>query len=99
MAPSDDRDQATSQPSSPFPNGDPIAALRRAFDRLPDLQRAAIRLAVVERLTVPDIAGSLERDPAEVRTAMRDGLVALREVLDAFDPTVPTESESDAVNA
>jgi DNA-directed RNA polymerase specialized sigma24 family protein len=94
---SEDRNQATPGPSPPFPDGEVVTTLRLALDGLPDNQQAAIRLAMVERLTVPEIASKLGSSPADVQAAMRAGLFTLRDVLDAVDRSAA--AESDLLNA
>jgi len=87
VAVSDDRTQTTERQPTTSPPGDVVAMLRVALDGLPGQQRTAIRLAMVEQLTVPNIAARIGASMAEVMDAMRDGLYALRDVLAVVDPT------------
>lgn len=96
MARRGDREQATGRPS-PFPDGEVVAALRLALDGLPANQRTAIRLAMIECLTVPEIAAKLGSTPAGVLAAMRGGLFTLREIFDLTDRSVT--SKPDALDA
>ena len=72
-------------PGASFPD-DVVSMLRLALDGLPGRQQSAIRMAMVERLAVPDIAARLGISSAEVMDAMRDGLTTLRDVLAVVDP-------------
>ena len=91
MATSDERNQATPRPVCP--GGDAVTMLRLALDDLPARQQEAIRLATVERLTLAEIAVRLEASAAEVRDAIREGLFALRDVLDVIDSAAGAEPE------
>ena len=103
MATSDPRTLATDRPERPpgaSPPDDVVTMLRLALDGLPGRQQTAIRLAMVERLAVPDIAVRLGTTAAEVMDAMRDGLTTLRDVLAVVDPAAASgpEAGSDATH-
>jgi DNA-directed RNA polymerase specialized sigma24 family protein len=89
---SDHRVQATERPLAASSHGEMVAMLRLALDGLPMHQQTAIRLAVVDRLTLTEIASQLGRSPADVRDAMREGLLTLRNVLDVVDGSPTVES-------
>jgi DNA-directed RNA polymerase specialized sigma24 family protein len=88
VATGDERDHAVEPRTTSLHDGADLTMLRLALDSLPGDQRAAIRMAVVERLTLPEIASRLGSSQADVREAMRDGLFALRDVLGVIDPAV-----------
>ena len=103
MATSDHRTlpaERSEQPARPphVPPDDVVAMLRLALDGLPGPQRSAIRLAMIERLAVPDIAARLGTTAAEVMDAMRDGLTTLRDVLAVVDPDAAAAGQSAGSN-
>ncbi len=67
----------------PVPGGLPAApphagaAVRLAFESLVPLQRSALELAHSSGMPVGDIARALDLPVADVRTALRDGLLKL----------------------
>jgi DNA-directed RNA polymerase specialized sigma24 family protein len=75
------------------PDSESATLLRLAFDGLPAPQRMAIRLAVTERLTLPQIAAALGLKATDVQSAMREGLSTLRDVLVTIDPAALPEPE------
>jgi RNA polymerase sigma factor (sigma-70 family) len=55
-----------------------LEGLDEALDELPESQREAIRLRVVDDLTYDDVAAALGTTPAAARVRVHRGLVALR---------------------
>lgn len=74
-----------------------LPTLQLALAGLPNGQRAALRLALVERLTAGEIAGRLRCSTREAHAALHDGLAALADVLEAVDPAI--SAEFDALSA
>jgi DNA-directed RNA polymerase specialized sigma24 family protein len=74
---------AEGEDHGPVPGGRPSAspaagaAVRLAFESLVPLQRSALELAHTSGMPVGDIARALDLTVAEVRTALRDGLLNL----------------------
>ncbi len=58
-----------------------LEGLDEAFDGLPDAQREAIRLRVVEELEYDDVAAALGTTPGAARVRVHRGLAALRQRL------------------
>ena len=67
-------------PETPDPRG--RAALARCLEELGDGQQQAIRLAYLEGLSHPELAGRLAVPLGTVKTWLRRGLARLRECLE-----------------
>ena len=59
--------------------------VRRCLDSLTPLQSQAVRLAYYQGFTYPEVAAMLDRPLPTVKTRMRDGLIRLRDCLEARD--------------
>lgn len=94
MATSDHRNDAGERRSPAPPDEAVLTTLRTALDRLPSDQRAAIRFAMTERLTVSEIASRLGHSRQHVQSAMRAGITALHAELLAIDPAATNEPSS-----
>lgn len=91
LATSDDGDIAVERTPPPHADDAAMMMLRLALDGLPVDQRAAIRLALIDRLTLSEIAHRLGSTRQDVQMAMRDGLHTLRDVLRMVDPAMVAE--------
>lgn len=59
--------------------------VRRCLEALTPLQSQAVRLAYYQGFTYPEVAEMLGRPLSTVKTRMRDGLIRLRDCLEARD--------------
>lgn len=59
--------------------------VRRCLEALTPLQSQAVRLAYYQGFTYPEVAAMLGRPLSTVKTRMRDGLIRLRDCLEARD--------------
>ncbi|GGR59220.1 RNA polymerase sigma-70 factor (ECF subfamily) [Nocardioides luteus] len=57
--------------------------VRRCLESLTPLQSQAVRLAYYQGFTYPEVAQLLDRPLSTVKTRMRDGLIRLRDCLEA----------------
>jgi len=61
------------------------ASVRRCLESLTPLQLESVRLAYYEGYTYPQVAEVLDRPLPTIKTRMRDGLIRLRDCLEAGD--------------
>lgn len=69
-----------------------IHQVRDAMSALTDLQRETVRLAYFEGHSYREVAEKLEIPLGTVKTRIRDGLIRLRETMDAEPPGLATTS-------
>ena len=72
-------------PEAAVERADDRAAVHRCLDALTPLQRESVTLAYYQGFTYAQVAAVLERPLPTVKTRMRDGLIRLRDCLEATD--------------